>query len=276
MDSGSPVERLVLHATSVADDLGFVALADLATVMGQDSYRVIGGHMVTMLAARWHLGAELFRETGDADLGVPPLALQTPALIDRLLSLGYQRRAGDRFARPVADIPVTVFGASQAVTEATVDIVVPAYTSRPRENRRFGNHLVTVEVPGLATALRRPAVRLPLRLRRLNGAVLEIELAVPDETSALTLKAFATQVRSKETDISDIWRCLEIAFAAGIGPSDFVEAEAAEAAQIIRSLFADPNGPGMDALRSDGRLSHGAATIRFTRVAALIQRVLGS
>ena len=54
-----PLNRLVLSAGSVADDVGFVALSDLSRVMGKDSYRIIGGHMVMMLVARWMLGADL-------------------------------------------------------------------------------------------------------------------------------------------------------------------------------------------------------------------------
>jgi hypothetical protein len=51
----------VLAAASVADDLGYIALADLSRVVGEvtTDYRVIGGHMITVLAARWRLGAEL-------------------------------------------------------------------------------------------------------------------------------------------------------------------------------------------------------------------------
>jgi len=71
MATDAPLSRLVLRATSVADDLGYVALADLAHVFGKDAdYRVIGGHMVTALVARWNLGAELYRETDDTDIGV--------------------------------------------------------------------------------------------------------------------------------------------------------------------------------------------------------------
>lgn len=37
------------------------------------------------------------------------------------------------------------------------------------------------------------------------------EVAFPDEVAALTLKAFASQVRDKPTDVVDLWRCLEVA-----------------------------------------------------------------
>jgi len=33
----------------------------LANVLGSSTYRIIGGHMVTALVARWQLGAELYR-----------------------------------------------------------------------------------------------------------------------------------------------------------------------------------------------------------------------
>ncbi|MGF1617992.1 MAG: hypothetical protein ACFCU2_09350 [Acidimicrobiia bacterium] len=54
-----PLNKISLRATSLADDLGFVALADLATALESDDevpYRVIGGQMVMVLAARWGLG----------------------------------------------------------------------------------------------------------------------------------------------------------------------------------------------------------------------------
>ena len=64
----NPLTRLTLGAASVADDLGYVAVDDLARALGDipGDFRVIGGHMVTMLAARWQLGHELYRETGVA------------------------------------------------------------------------------------------------------------------------------------------------------------------------------------------------------------------
>lgn len=62
MATGTPLTRITLGAASVADDLGYVALADLAQALEglTEDYRVIGGHMVTVLAARWQLGHELY------------------------------------------------------------------------------------------------------------------------------------------------------------------------------------------------------------------------
>jgi hypothetical protein len=51
MGSGTPLTRIALSAASVADDLGYVALTDLARALDDlaEDYRVIGGHMVTVL-----------------------------------------------------------------------------------------------------------------------------------------------------------------------------------------------------------------------------------
>jgi hypothetical protein len=51
MGAGTPLTKITLSATSVADDLGYVALTDLARALGTltDDYRVIGGHMVTSM-----------------------------------------------------------------------------------------------------------------------------------------------------------------------------------------------------------------------------------
>ena len=53
MGIATPLTTITLGAASVADDLGYVALTDLARALGglTENYRVIGGHMVTVLAA---------------------------------------------------------------------------------------------------------------------------------------------------------------------------------------------------------------------------------
>ena len=160
--------------------------------------------------------------------------------------------------------------------EALIDVLIPAYTSRARENVQVGEDLFTTEVPGLQLALARPPVTVTLGLRRLNGAMLECELPFADEVSALVLKGLATRVRSKDTDIADIWRCLEIAFAAGVGPENFAGGVRAESAELIRSLFSSRRNAPVTALAPGQRLSAEAADARLTRIRALIARVLGS
>jgi hypothetical protein len=278
MAAGTPLTTITLGAESVADDLGYVALADLARALGgtTEEYRVIGGHMVTVLAARWQLGRALYRETGDVDLGIPPVLVREHNLVSRLKDLNYLQVAGNRFARGLSDIPVGIKErGSSGDLEALIDVLVPAYTSHARENVQVGDDLFTTEVPGLQLALARPPVTIALRLRRLNGETLQCELPFADEVSALVLKGLATRVRSKDTDIADIWRCLEIAFAAGVGPENFASGVRAESAAAIRSLFSSRRDAPMTALAPGQRLSAEAADARLTRIRALIARVLG-
>lgn len=94
MAAGTPLKQLTLAAASVADDLSYVALADIASAFEANtsgSYRVIGGHMVTALVARWDLGADLYRETRDTDLGSPPAIIRDHHIIETLIELGYAR-----------------------------------------------------------------------------------------------------------------------------------------------------------------------------------------
>lgn len=89
-------DALRVSAASVADDLGYVALSDLARALGDipREFRVIGGHMVTVLGARWQLGHELHRETGDVDLGITPIVARDHHVVGRLKDLDYTQVAG--------------------------------------------------------------------------------------------------------------------------------------------------------------------------------------
>lgn len=154
--AASGLKKLTLVASTVADDVGFVALADLSSLLAGDSaaHRVIGGHMVTALAARWQLGEELYRQTADTDLGVPPAAIRDGHLIQRLSDLGYERTAGNRFERSLDEDQAGPGGRRAPERRAVIDVLVPAYTTRARQNHRVGE-IVTTEVPGLAAAMGR-------------------------------------------------------------------------------------------------------------------------
>jgi hypothetical protein len=132
-----------------------VALNDLAGALGDIAaeYRIIGGHMVTVMAARWQLGASLYRETGDVDFGIPPIVVRDHHVVDRLKDISYVQIAGNRFARGLSDIPAGMKGETYPQDpEALIDVLVPAYTSRARENIRVDDDLFTTEVPGLDLA----------------------------------------------------------------------------------------------------------------------------
>src|ERR1700722_4942715 len=133
--------------------------------------------MVSVLAARWQLGHELYRETGDVDLGIPPIVIRDHNVVGRLKDLSYLQVAGNRFARGLSDIPAGLEGYDDPKNrEALIDVLVPAYTSRVRGNVQIGDDLFTTEVPGLQLALARPPVTISLGLRRLNGEMLQCEL----------------------------------------------------------------------------------------------------
>ena len=268
-----PLSQVVLTAQSRAEDLGFVALHDLSSVLANaDQSRIIGGHMVQLHAYRWNLGANLYRETQDADLGVPPILVRDLEIIDRLQALGYERVAANRFSRAVTDLPQS--GPSPVVPRAVIDILVPAYTSRPRQNRRVSDDLTTTEVPGLATALRRPAIAVSLDVHRLSGDHRLFPCVIPDEAAALVLKSLAWSTRAAQRDAIDVWRCLEIANAAGLRLKDFQGSEPSTAVDTVHSAFEHRGASGMVAIEKANNLSGEGADRRFTRISALIQRVL--
>ena len=107
MAAGTPLTRVTLGAASVADDLGYVALDDMARALGgiAAEYRVIGGHMVTMLAARWQLG-RIF--TGRPETWISASRRSWPAghvSSAGSRTLNYVQVAGNRFARE--DYPIS-------------------------------------------------------------------------------------------------------------------------------------------------------------------------
>jgi hypothetical protein len=263
-----PLSKLELRCTSIAEHLGFLALSDVAIALAnRPEGRVIGGHMVTLHVLRW--GLDLTRATQDADLGVQPAIVQTPDLTDRLLAVGYSRTAGNRFERPVSGLP----GVDQGPHNAVIDILVPAYTSRARENRAFGDHLVTTEVPGLAFALKRAPVDLELDVTMLDGAQAVIPVRLPDEVSALVLKIMARTVRTEDRDAVDVWRALEVCQAAGIRGVDFGP-DGVEARRVLAKQFGR-GGPAIREISQAQNLSNEARTALDTRLQALLDRVVG-
>lgn len=261
-----PLDLLMLRCHSVAEHLGFLALHDLSCAMDGEDGRVIGGHMVTLQVFRW--GLDLHRATQDADLGVRPLTVQTPHLTDRLLSLGYLKTAGNRFERPVPELGIQMGEPPKAV----IDILVPSYTGRVRDNRSFGEHLVTTEVPGLATAFQRPPTDLRLEVTMLDGEELEIGVRLPDEVGSLVLKVLARTVRDEDRDAVDVWRALEVCQAAGARHVDLgTDGDAVR--QVLDRQFSR-GGAAHDQIRRSLNLTEEAASAVETRIQALISRVL--
>ena len=245
-------------------DGGFIAIADVADAMVEvgatEDYRLIGGVAVLLHIQR--LGLDLpLRATGDADFGVPPYLLKEAVLVPAIEGRGYRKVAGNRWERRVDERRV-----------ATVDLLIPSYTSRPQHTKRVGD-VVTTEVPGLAVALRRPGITIEAELRLTNGELLSATIVVPDALAMLILKAQVRAVRDEERDAQDLWRCLEIAAADGVTP----EAVNAEGAADFRDLLQQELGPGGASLGAVtlGLQADAAARLR-TRIRALLLDVIGA
>ncbi|MGP8206696.1 MAG: hypothetical protein ACLQVK_11725 [Acidimicrobiales bacterium] len=269
-----PLNDLVLGAASVADDLGFVALADVALACEGIEALVIGGHMVQLHVYRWGLGAELYRQTQDADLGMGRLAAKDPGVTDRLRDPGYRRTAGNVFERDVGDISVAAPEGRPHC--AVVEVLVPTYTSRARHSLWLGHHLTTAEVPGLAEALKRPAVTCQLRLTRLNNQVLETTVSLPDEVSALVLKVLVRGERLEDRDAVNIWRCTEVLMTAGLDLSSLSGKTGNSVRGYLRSSVADRNGQFIQSIVRYRGLSAAAGDALHTRMRATVARLTGA
>jgi hypothetical protein len=64
--------------------------------------------------------------------------------------MGYRQVAGNRFAKTMPDIPVLLAGGIAGDREAIIDVMVPAYTSRARQNVKVSEDFFSTEVPGPA------------------------------------------------------------------------------------------------------------------------------
>lgn len=272
MDSELPLGRLVLRAGSLAQDLAYVALSDVDRLFFrvQDTQAVlIGGQMVTLHAYRWGLGAELYRESRDADTGVTLVGLQDATLLPRIEELGYKRVSGNTFEKPVLDIATGQAAADEAQM-AQIELLAPAFTSRSRENVSRGVFTVT-EVPGLAIAMK-ATVKVGLRLVRLNGDASDVTVVLPDEVGCLILRAHAWRLRMQQRDAIDVWRALEIAHVAGVTREAFV-GSARPAAEILRSGFGNADAAGIQAALSGRSLVPTGP--ESSRVVALVRAVVG-
>jgi len=172
--SGGGTDRLVMMSPSAADDGGFVAMADVTRAAG------LAEMGAGLPAARWdrrdahilRLGIDVpLRRTGDADFGVPPHVLKSGRLVEELEAMGYRKRAvapgsacstdGGR-RRPICSYLRTPHG-RESTRRSTA-------TGQGRDD----------EVPGLAEALRRTPVRLPVRFVLSDRRAIETEVLLPD------------------------------------------------------------------------------------------------
>ena len=248
-----------LDSTSRATDAGFLALADLAQIATDLAvdYRIVGGHMVTLLVAAHHASHLVpTRETLDADFGALPQVIADPRLVLALRDLGYAPvGAANRFVRTLLDPPGPL--------DLVVDILAPSYVGRLLPNQRHGD-LIVDEVPGLASALARPPVVVQLTVRLLHGGSVETTLALPDLVGALCIKALAYRGRYSDKDAVDLWRLLNAAHVAGIRPGDWPSTITGQAAAtVLWKFFGRTGAAGLrQACRQRSEQTHLRAIVR--------------
>jgi hypothetical protein len=246
-------------------DGGFTAIAGVAAAMAAsgtaEQHRLIGGVAVMLNVQRLALDIPL-RATGDADFGVPPHVLRAPELVDAIEAMGYAKVAGNRWERPIDDRRV-----------ATVDLLVPTYRSRARNTVTVGS-VVTTEVPGLAEALRRPAVTVDVEMVLTDHSTLSTTVTLPDAVGMLALKAMVRTVRTEGRDAEDLWRCLEVAAADGVEPAILDSSELLRRVREILWHELSPDGPALGVLTAD--LQDDPAARLRTRIRALLAETIGA
>jgi hypothetical protein len=231
---------LTLVSTSRAADAGYLALADLAqiaTAMDAD-YRIVGGHMVTLLVAVSGVTGLAIRETLDADFGALPKVIGDPRLPAALHERGYRTpEAANRFVCRRRD----EYGHLQLV----IDILAPSYEGNLRAGQQHGE-LVVDEIPGLAFAMSRRPVVISIAVRLTGGGTLATRLVLPDLTSAICIKALAYRGRYADKDAVDLWRLLNVAYETGLRQAEWpTTVTGRAAADVLVRFFARRGAPGL-------------------------------
>ena len=245
-------------------DGGLTAIAEISDVLAAlgklDNSRLIGG--VSVLLHQQRLSIDLpLRATGDADFGLLPYLLRDPELVDAIEERGYRKVLGNRWERPIDDTRV-----------ASVDLLIASYRTRARDTVRVGD-VVTTEVPGLAEALRRPAIEIDVDIVLTDGSPISAAVLIPDAASTLGLKAWARTVRQETRDAEDLWRCLEIALADGVDRKT-LDADPT-LGQIIPILQRELSPQGTSLRTITAGVNEDERSRRSTRIRALLAAVAG-
>ncbi|PPF47177.1 hypothetical protein C5B85_02585 [Pseudoclavibacter sp. AY1F1] len=180
-----------LVSGTAAEDASFRALADLTQALdGEENAGVVGGHMVSILCARFPSPGTVERRTNDADGGVPAAFAATGAPHERLLAAGYEAIDGNRYEL------VEENGAVR-----TVDLLVPTHSSKFASKSIDGRAFDSM--PGLDLALARP-LTVDLNVTLSNKSELELGVTLPAVEGAVILKSYAWAGRLATKDAIDL------------------------------------------------------------------------
>lgn len=263
-DLAASSSEATVVSMSAASDGSYTAVVDMAEAAARagvaDHYRLFGGVAVVLHVERLGLVLPL-RSTGDADCGVPPHVLRDGRLVDEIERLGYIQVKGNRWQKEL-----------DGGRTATTDLLIPAYTSRARDNRQIGN-VVTTEVPGLAQAFLYPPVEVTTDFRLTTGKALRGTVLLPDAITMLHLKIGARRVRDEARDSTDLWHCLEVCHAEGIRKADVLGRS--DGPTIVRGLSHEFVGTAPSLRQICEQVSEDAARHLTVRIQALLRDVVG-
>jgi hypothetical protein len=240
-------------STSNADDLSFLALADIARLTADvEDARIVGGHMVGMLQAAFPVAGATVRRTIDADTAVSTQVASSGQLHARLLADGYVATSGNSYEKPPGMV---------------VDVLVPA-TQTTFEPVEVGERTFDA-APGIRLALSIEPIFIEVKVTMLDGARLELEIRVPTVEVAIILKAYAFQSRRSVKDVVDLFSLLEIAHTHELGdPTNWklldtpISGGRLDASRILHRLADNASRPGSDVLASGVKPEVFAALVR--------------
>ncbi|KAA0015973.1 hypothetical protein [Antrihabitans cavernicola] len=184
-----------LISTSSATDLGYRALADLASAAADLDYRIIGGHMIQLLIHAYPTRHTRLRLTTDADIGIDRATAAGQQLHTRLTQIGYTANSGNRYAKQIPAGTVTI------------DVLIPRGDSGKTEvigGRGYD------PIPGLSLAMNAQYLLVHAHAYLADKTELTFAVPVPDIESAVILKALAWANRFADKDIADVASLLEI------------------------------------------------------------------
>ncbi|HEY0248924.1 MAG TPA: hypothetical protein VGC45_11755 [Gryllotalpicola sp.] len=186
-------------STSPEDDAAYIALADLVEVLREHpGARVIGGHMVSLIAAAFPSEGLVERRTGDADAGIPIELAASGELHFALSGIGYEAENSNRYVKTGFDDP-----------KPTIDLLIPTFTGKFGSQRRGDRVFNTM--PGLAVALG-PGIDITVYATLRDGRELVVPASVPGIEGAIIMKAYAWRDRRTQTnkDVIDLSNLLHV------------------------------------------------------------------
>ena len=177
------------------DDAAAIALQDISHALAtEDDWCIVGGHMTSLLMARFPSVGFVERRTGDADAGIPVQVARDGTVHERLVAAGYVGELGNRYVKPGSPRP-------------TIDLLVPAY-HHVFQTQSYGGRMFDA-MPGLPLALA-ASRRLDVVSTRQDRTEHAFTTRVPSVESAVVLKAAAWGLRMQRRDGVDLHNLFSI------------------------------------------------------------------